>query len=83
MQSFFVILVATFIAIAMLMAGLGVKVLLRKRGEFKRHCASRDPYSGKANGCVCDQHRQAACTSDKERYQPLDVNQNLMNEIKP
>ena len=83
MQLFLVILVAAFAAVAMLMAGLGVKMLLKRNGEFKRRCASRDPYTGESTGCVCGQHRRAACAPGKERYQPLDVNQNLMEEIQP
>ena len=67
----------------MLMAGLGVKMLLKRNGEFKRHCASHDPYTGESSGCACGKQRQAACTHGKERYQPLDVNQTLMEEILP
>ena len=60
---------------------LGVKVLVRKKGEFKRHCASRDPYTGESNGCVCGKRMDARCKS-KEKYQPLDVNENLMEEMR-
>ena len=80
MRLFAVILVAAFVALALLMVGLGVKVLVRKKGEFKRHCASRDPYTGESNGCVCGKRVDDRCNS-KEKYQPLDVNQNFMDEI--
>jgi len=81
MRLFAVILVAAFVALALLMVGLGVKVLVRKKGEFKRHCASRDPYTGESNGCVCGKRMDARCKS-KEKYQPLDVNENMMEEMR-
>ena len=78
MNTFFVTLSATFAAVAALMAGLGVKTLLRKNGEFKRHCAGRDPYSGESSGCACGKDRFCA---ERHPYNPLDVNENLMKEL--
>lgn len=78
MSSFVVIAIAAFVAVALLMLGLGIKVVARKNGEFRRHCASRDPYTGETNGCVCG--KKVACDK-KTRYQPLDVNDSMMEEI--
>jgi hypothetical protein len=66
--------------VAMLMAGLGVKMIVKKNGEFKRHCSSMDPYTGQGAGCVCAQAANAKC-KNAERYSPLEVNANLMKEI--
>ena len=66
--------------VAMLMAGLGVKMIVKKNGEFKRHCSSMDPYTGQGAGCVCAKAANAKCTN-AERYSPLEVNDNLMKEI--
>ena len=78
MRLFVVILIAAFVALVLLLIGLGVKMLVRKKGEFKRHCASRDPYTGESGGCVCA--NGTAC-GKKTRYNPLDVNENTMKEI--
>ena len=79
MRPFAVILIAAFVALVLLMVGLGVKMLVREKGEFKRHCASRDPYTGESNGCVCG--KKVTCDK-KTRYQPLDVNENMMEEMR-
>jgi hypothetical protein len=78
MRYIVIILVAAFVAELLMFAGFGVKMLLRRNGEFKRHCASRDPYTGESSGCVCA--KKSVC-NDKPAYNPLDVNQNLMDEV--
>ncbi|MCR4811560.1 MAG: hypothetical protein K5867_03050 [Bacteroidales bacterium] len=78
MRLFIVIIIAAFVAVGLLMLGLGIKVVTRRNGEFKRHCASRDPYTGESGGCVCA--NGTAC-GKKTRYNPLDVNENTMKEI--
>ena len=61
-----------------MMLGLGIKVVCKKRGEFKRHCSNMDPYTGKGGGCVCGKTAQKRC--DKVgRYSPLEVNENMLN----
>ena len=35
--------------VALMMLGLGIKMLVRKHGEFKRHCSGMDPYTGIGN----------------------------------
>jgi hypothetical protein len=66
------------------LAGLGIKTLVLRNGEFKRHCASMDPYSGNRSGCHCAAQHSGIC-HDRARhpYQPLDVNKNLMDELIP
>ena len=66
--------------VTLLMAGLGVKMIVKKNGEFKRHCSSMDPYTGQGAGCVCAKAANAKC-KNAERYSPLEVNDNLMKEI--
>ncbi len=66
------------------LAGLGIKTLVRRNGELKRPCAGMDPYSGKRHGCICASQQSAVCNERKSHpYQPLDVNENLMEEISP
>lgn len=77
-----VILLSALVVVLLCFAGLGIKILLKPRGEFKRHCSSIDPYTGEGGGCVCANAKSAACNkSNKHPYQPLDVNENLMKEL--
>ena len=72
--------------VALMMLGLGVKMIFRKHGEFKRHCSGMDPYTGESAGCIC---RKAATKGqgsakikckESERYSPLEVKENLLSE---
>ncbi|MBQ9587283.1 MAG: hypothetical protein IJR26_05425 [Bacteroidales bacterium] len=75
-----IVLVISFIIILLCIAGIGVKVLVQKNGQFKRHCASRDPYTGDTAGCQCEAAK--LCNEKKSHpYQALDVNDELMNEM--
>ena len=47
------ILIVLGIAVALMMAGLGVKMLFRKEKEFKRPCANADPKTGRCANCTC------------------------------
>ena len=73
-------LLCALVIVAAMMLGLGIKMLLTKHGEFKRHCSSMDPYTGQGAGCVCAKAANAKC-KNAERYSPLEVNDNLMKEI--
>ena len=72
-------LLSAVAVVALMMAGLGIKMLVKKRGSFKRPCSSTDPYTGEKGGCVCGRAAGAAC-ADK-RYSPLEVNDTLMEEL--
>ena len=73
-------LLCAFAAIALLMLGLGIKMIFKKHGEFKRHCSSMDPYTGEGGGCVCGKAMTKRC-SQADKYTPLEVNDHLMDEI--
>ena len=82
MKTFLTILLFALLILALSFAGLGIKTLVRKNGELKRHCAGMDPYSGKRTGCVCANRFESDCADrQKHPYQPLDVNSNLMSEL--
>lgn len=42
------------VVIALMMAGLGIKMLLHKEKEFKRPCANADPETGRCANCTCN-----------------------------
>ncbi len=80
MNTIVITLLFALAIVALLMLGLGVKMIFKKNGEFKRHCSSMDPYTGKSAGCICAKAPNAKCKNE-ERYSPLEVNENLMKEI--
>ena len=70
---------AAVAVVALMMAGLGIKMLVRKRGEFKRHCSSMDPYTGESSGCICGKAPATQCHN--KSHTPLEVNQELLSEL--
>lgn len=54
------ILIVLAIAIgvfALMMAGLGVKMLFHREKEFRRPCANADPTTGRCAHCTCGKMR--------------------------
>ena len=80
-KSILITILFGLVIVALMMLGLGIKMLFRKNGQFKRHCSSVDPYTGEHAGCVCRQASNVKCKA-KERYSPLEVNDNLIAETR-
>ena len=74
------LLLLVFFLLLLCIAGLAIKLLLKKNGQFKRSCASRDPYTGESSGCQCP--KSHLCSAPKPPYQPLDVTQDLLDETR-
>ena len=53
MKTVLVVLVVAIVAVALMMAGLGIKILMRKEKEFKKPCANADPKTGRCAHCTC------------------------------
>ena len=82
-----------FLCLLLCLAGIGIKILVRRRGEFKRSCTSIDPYSGESAGCQCGKmlgehtdhqgkDKAPACAErSKHPYQPLEVNKEFLKEL--
>ena len=47
------ILIISIVLIGLAFAGFGIKMLLTKKGEFKKSCSSADPSTGERYGCSC------------------------------
>lgn len=52
-KTILIVLVVAIAVVALMMAGLGVKMLFRKEEEFKRPCANADPKTGRCANCTC------------------------------
>ncbi len=53
MKTVLVVLAVAVAAVALMMAGLGLKMLLRREREFRRPCANADPKTGRCANCTC------------------------------
>lgn len=53
MNQIFLVLIASGIVVGLLILGLGIKILIKKGGQFEKSCSSRDPKTGEKIGCGC------------------------------
>ena len=79
MSTLLAVILISFLLLAVAFAGIAVKIIVKKHGEFKRHCANADPYTGERSGCVCGKLITDNC-KDGPRYHPLEVNSELLKE---
>jgi len=54
MKTILTVLAIAVAIVALMMAGLGTKMLFHKEKEFKRPCANADPKTGRCAHCTCD-----------------------------
>jgi hypothetical protein len=47
------ILIISVVLIGLAIAGIAIKMFLKKGGEFKKQCSSVDPDTGERFGCTC------------------------------
>lgn len=64
MKTVFVVFLVAIGGVALMMIGLGVKMLLHKEKEFKRPCANADPKTGRCAHCTCGRKEHSA-TAEK------------------
>lgn len=58
-----VVLLAVII-IGLSIAGIAIKMFLKKDGEFKKSCSSVDPATGERYGCSCGKAEGSTCEND-------------------
>lgn len=49
----FKVLLVTVGLLALAFAAIGIKMFLKKDGEFKKQCSTIDPKTGERMGCTC------------------------------
>ncbi len=79
MSNLLTVVLLTFALLGIGFLGFAVKILVKKNGEFKRHCSSADPYTGERSGCVCGKSIVDNCKGGV-KYHPLEVNAELLKE---
>lgn len=49
------------IIIGIAVAGIAIKMFLKKNGEFRKQCGSVDPSTGRKIGCTCEKNPSETC----------------------
>jgi hypothetical protein len=48
------LLLLSIVVMAIVFAGLAIKMFFKKDGEFKKQCSTIDPHTGRNLGCSCE-----------------------------
>ncbi len=80
MKLFLIVLIFAIGIVAFAFLGIAVKMLFKKKGEFKKSCSSVNPVTGERIGCVCGKTVFDKCENDPQ-YKPLDINSEILKEL--
>ncbi len=78
MKEILLILAICVVLIAACFLLFAVKILLKKNGEFKRHCASFDPYTGDRTNCVCGNRNVFTSKCKSKKHSVLEIDPDLL-----
>jgi hypothetical protein len=62
------LLLITIVLIGIAFAGIGIKMFLKKDGEFKKQCGSIDPNTGQRIGCSCGGEKKETCENKDKSH---------------
>ncbi|MEE0894511.1 MAG: hypothetical protein U0M28_00965 [Bacteroidales bacterium] len=81
MKTLLLVLIVSIAILALSFCFIGIKMFLKKNGEFKSRCANVDPYTGDRSNCVCGKNNVFKDKCDSHhKYNPLEVNKELLEE---
>jgi hypothetical protein len=60
------LIILSVVLIGLAIAGIAVKLLVSKEGEFKKSCSSVDPKTGQRLGCSCGGEEEGSSCRNKE-----------------
>lgn len=66
-KTILIVLGVAIAVVALMMAGLGLKMLFHKEKEFKRPCANADPKTGRCANCTCGRKVKATSLKDNAK----------------
>lgn len=78
MKEILLILAICVVLIAACFLLFAVKILLKKNSEFKRHCASFDPYTGDRTNCVCGNSNVFTSKCKSKKHSVLEIDPDLL-----
>lgn len=58
------LLLLTIILVGIALAGIAIKMFLKKGVEFKKQCSSVDPTTGQRLGCSCESGGKGTCRNE-------------------
>jgi len=61
---FIKVILVSIVLIAIGIAGIAVKMFLKKGGRFTKSCSSVDARTGKRGGCTCNSEDGSECAND-------------------
>lgn len=66
MKTLLIVFLIALGVVALMMAGLGLKMLLHKEKEFRRPCANADPLTGRCAHCTCGRKQATSQTKGQQ-----------------
>ncbi|MBP1645008.1 MAG: hypothetical protein H6Q16_583 [Bacteroidetes bacterium] len=82
MENILLIFIITAILLLLSFCFIGIKMFLKKGGEFKKQCSTVDPLTGERIGCSCGKKSVYDECKSQKRYSPLEINKELLEETK-
>ena len=82
MENLLLIFAITAILLLISFCFIGIKMFLKKGGEFKKQCSSVDPLTGERIGCSCGNSSVYNECKSTKKHQALEINKEFMDEIK-
>jgi hypothetical protein len=82
MENLLLIFAITAILLLLSFCFIGIKMFLKKGGEFKKQCSSVDPLTGERIGCSCGKKSVYDECKSPKKYSPLEINKELLDETK-
>ncbi len=77
------LLIITVVILAIAFAAIGIKMFVKKDGEFKKQCSSVDPDTGKKLGCSCEgAPGDGRCRKENEEHTHESPTLAQINELK-
>lgn len=62
------LLILSVVLLAVAVAGIAIKMFVKKGGEFKKQCASIEPQTGNRIGCTCEgSPSDGSCKNENEK----------------
>lgn len=55
------VLIITIVLLGVAIAGIAIKMFLKKDGEFQKSCGSIDPDTGQKSACSCGKSSEEMC----------------------
>lgn len=82
MGNLILIFIITAVLLFLSFCFIGIKMFLKKGGEFKKQCSTVDPYTGERIGCSCGKKSVYDECKSKKKFSPFEVNKDLLEETK-